>query len=45
MQKLQDPLDRTDWEIRDWIQCVIGDEYIYPKCYDKRNIFTDDIFL
>ena len=30
---------------RDWIQCDIGHEYICSKCYDKRNIFTDDNFL
>ena len=28
-----------------WIQCDICDEYICPKCYEKRNISADDDFL
>ena len=26
----------------DWIECDTCDEYICPKCYDKRDIFADD---
>ena len=25
----------------DWFQCNICEEYIWPKCYDKRNISAD----
>ena len=30
---------------RDWVQCHIYDEYICPKCYDKRDISADDDFF
>ena len=30
---------------KDWIQCDIWDEYICPKCYDKKNISADDDFF
>ena len=38
---------RSSWielteECRDWVQCVICDEYICLKCYDKANISADD---
>ena len=29
----------------DWIQSDICDEYIYPKCYDKRDVSADDDFF
>ena len=29
----------------DWVQCDICDEYICPKCYDKRDISADDDFF
>ena len=37
---------RSPWieltvKCRDWVQCVICDEYICLKCYDKANISAD----
>ena len=29
----------------DWVQCDICDKYIGPKCYDKRDISADEIFI
>ena len=30
------PLDRTE-KCEGWVQCDICDEYICPKCHDKRH--------
>ena len=30
---------------RDWVRYDIYDEYICPKCYDKRDISADDNFF
>ena len=37
-------IEITD-KCKDWIQCDICDEFICPKCYDKRNISADDDFF
>ena len=28
-----------------WVQCDICDEYIYAKCYDKRDLSANDDFF
>ena len=45
LQNLQHLLDRTDGYCRDCAQCDIWDQYICPKCYDKKDISADDDFL
>ena len=37
-------IEQTE-KCRDWVQCDICDEYICPKCYDKRDISADDDFF
>ena len=34
-------IELTDKE-EDWVQCDICDQYIFPKCFDRTDIFADD---
>ena len=42
---MNETLELTE-QCRDWAQYDICNEYICPKCYDKRDISTDnDVFV